>query len=68
MSNLTYSLMAIFLAAVLVWQLASDNALGTWWRPRTTRRGSPGVYWVSVVIQGAILVAFLMTGKMWHVR
>jgi hypothetical protein len=68
MSNLTYSLMAIFLAAVLVSQLASGNALGTWWRPRITCRHSPGFYWVSVVIQGVILVAFLMTGKMWHVR
>jgi len=68
MSNLSYSLVALFLAAVLVWQLVSGTALGSWWFSRATRRGNPGAYWVVLAIQGAILIAFLMTGKTWNVR
>ena len=37
MSNLSYYLMALFLAAVLAWQLASGTAPGSWWSPRLTR-------------------------------
>jgi hypothetical protein len=68
MSNFSYSLVALFLAAVLVWQLVSGTALGSWWFPRATRRENPRAYWVVVAIQGAILLAFLMTGKTWNVR
>ena len=68
MSNLSYRLMALFLAAVLPWQLSSGRALGTWWFPRITRRDNPRAYWFAVAVQGAILVAFLMTGKTWHMR
>jgi hypothetical protein len=42
--------------------------LGTWWFPRITRGDNPGVYWFVVAIQGAMLIAFLMTGKSWNVR
>ena len=68
MSNFSYSLVALFLAAVLVWQLVSGTALGSRWFPRATRRENPRAYWVVVAIQGAILLAFLMTGKTWNVR
>jgi hypothetical protein len=68
MSNLSYSLVALFLAAILVWQLVSGTALGSWWFPRVTRRDNPGAYWVVVTIQSAILIAFFITGKTWHVR
>jgi hypothetical protein len=68
MSNFSYLLVALFLAAVLVWQLVSGTALGSWWSPRATRRDNPRAYWVVVAIQGAILLAFLMTGKTWNVR
>jgi hypothetical protein len=68
MSNSSYFLTALFLAGVLAWQLVSGNALGVWWNPRITRRDNPGAYWLVVVMQGAIFLAFLMTGKTWHVR
>jgi hypothetical protein len=60
--------MALFLAAVLAWQLGSGRALSTWWRPHITRRDNPRAYWFAVAVQGGILVAFLMTGKTWHMR
>jgi hypothetical protein len=68
MSNVTYSLMALFLAGVLVWQLVSGSGLGAWWYPRITRQDNPRSYWIVVVIQGAIFILFLVTGKTWHVR
>jgi len=43
MSNFSYSLMALFLAAALVWQLVSGTALGSWRSPRATRRDNPGL-------------------------
>jgi hypothetical protein len=67
-SNLSYGLMALFLPAVLAWQLVFGRALGIWWFPNVTREDSPRAYWFVVAVQGAILVAFLVTGKMWHLR
>jgi hypothetical protein len=67
-SDLGYGFTAIFLAAVLAWQLIVGRALGTWWFPNITRQNNPGAYWLVVAVQGAILVAFLMTGKTWHMR
>lgn len=68
MSNLSYYLMVLFLATVMVWQLVSGKALGTWWFPRITRRDNPAAYWFVVADQGAILIAFIMTGKTWNFR
>ena len=62
MSSFSYSLVALLLAAVLVWQLVSGTALGSWWFPRATRRDNPGAYWVAVAIQGAILFVTLWLG------
>jgi hypothetical protein len=67
-SNSSYALMALFLSAVLAWQLTSGRALGTWWYPDITRQDSPRAYWFVVAVQGVILVVFLLTGKAWHVR
>jgi len=68
MSNTTYYLFALFLAGVLVWQLISGTALGTWWRPRITRQDNPGTYWFVLAAQSVILIAFLITGRAWHLR
>jgi hypothetical protein len=68
MSGITYYLFALFMAGVLVWQFISGRALGTWWYPKITRQDNPGAYWFVVAAQGAILLAFLLTGKTWHVR
>jgi len=60
--------MALFLAAGLMWQLVSAQALGSWWSPRLTRQDNPAGYWFVLAVQGAILVAFLATGRTWHLR
>lgn len=68
MTNATYYGMAWFLAAVLVWQFISGQALGAWWRPRLGRRENPRGYWLVLAVQVAIFIAFVTTGKTWHVR
>jgi hypothetical protein len=68
MSGITYYLVALLLVGVLVWQFISGRALGTWWYPKITRQDNPKTYWFVVAAQGAILLAFLLTGKTWHVR
>ncbi len=61
-SNLSYYLIALFLAAVPVWQLVSGTAPGPWWSSRLpTRRDDSGAYWFVLAAQGAILVAFFAT-------
>jgi hypothetical protein len=68
MTGLSNYLFALFLAAVLAWQLASGTALGAWWYPRIRRRDRPVAFWLMVAAQGAILTAFLVSGKSWHHR
>lgn len=68
MSHLGYGLMALFLAAVLAWQLISGKALGTWWSGQIMRQDRPLAYWIAVALQGVILIAFLVTGRSWHLR
>ncbi len=69
MSGITYYLVALFMAGVLVWQFISGRAPGAWWNAKIiTRQDNPGAYWFAVAAQGAILLAFLLTGKTWHVR
>jgi len=67
-SRLSYGLMALFLAAVLAWQLISGKALDTWWSGQTLRQDRPLAYWIAVALQGVILIAFLVTGRSWHLR
>jgi hypothetical protein len=68
MSNLTYYLLTLLMVAVLVWQVLTGKALGTWWSGPISRQDNPGAYWFAVAAQGALLIAFLMTGKSWPVR
>jgi hypothetical protein len=67
-SRPSYGLMALLLAAVLAWQLVSGKPLSAWWSGLITRQDRPRAYWFSVAAQGAILIAFLLTGKTWQVR
>ena len=60
-SNLSYYLIALFLAAVPVWQLVSGTAPGSWWSSRLTRRDDSGAYWFVLAAQETILVAFSAT-------
>lgn len=68
MSTATYYLLAFFLAGVWLWQFVCGQALGTWWHPPITRWDKPKAYWFVMAVQCAILIAFLLTGKSWHVR
>lgn len=68
MSGPAFDLVALFLAGVLAWQLASGVAMGAWWYPRIVRRDRPLAYWLVVALQAAILVAFILTGKSWRLR
>ena len=68
MSSSVFVLIALFLAGVLAWQLASGVAMGAWWYPRVVRRDHPVAYWLVVAAQAAILMAFVLTGKSWHLR
>jgi hypothetical protein len=68
MTGINYYLFLLFWAGVVIWQLISGKALGTWWRPRSTRQESPGIYWFVLIVQGAIFIAFLRTGTTWHTR
>jgi hypothetical protein len=68
MSTTEYYLLALFLAGVMLWQLISGKALGAWWHPVITRQGNPRTYWLVLAAQCAILIAFLLTGKAWHIR
>ena len=68
MSTAARDLLALLLAAVLIWQLVSGRALGTWWLPTLTREASPRAYWFSLALQGAILVALVLTGGTWTIR
>lgn len=47
MSNLSYYLVVLLLAAVLGWQLISGKALGTWWFSRITREDNPKLFWLA---------------------
>jgi len=59
---------ALFLAAVLAWQLISGTAM-SFRRFRRVRRGdNPLVYWLSLTAQFVIFLLFLFTGGKWHVR
>ena len=68
MSWTTYYLLALFLCGVLLWQILSGTAIGAWWYPRITRHDNPKTYWVMLAVQCAILLAYLFTGRSWHVR
>jgi hypothetical protein len=68
MSGIDFYLFVLFLAGVLLWQILTGRALGTWRRPSLTRQANPGAYWFVLAIQGAILIVFLLTGKSWHLR
>ena len=60
-TNLSYYLIALFLAAVPVWQLVSRTGPGPVVVTPPTRRDDPGAYWFVLAAQGAILVAFFAT-------
>jgi hypothetical protein len=60
--------MTLFLAAVLLWQLISGQALGSWGLARLARPENPRGYWLVLTVQVAIFIAFVATGRTWHVR
>jgi hypothetical protein len=67
-TGIKFVLFALFMAAVLIWQLISGTAMSFRRFRRVTREGSPLVYWLSVAAQFVILLLFLFTGGKWYVR
>ena len=68
MSPITYYLVALLMGGVLCWQIVSGTAIGAWWHPIITREDQPKTYWFLLAVQLVIVLAFLFTGKSWHVR
>jgi len=68
MSGITVFLFASLWIGILVWELISGRALGTWWRPIITRQDNPATYYFALAAHFAILIALMLTGNSWHVR
>lgn len=68
MSNGTFHLITMLLVALPVCVLVTGKAGGPWWMPNITREHTPGMYWLTVVLQVAVLIAFVTTGRMWDPR
>jgi hypothetical protein len=68
MSKTKFWVSAALIAGVMLWQILAGSAFGTWRRPAIIRENNPLRYWRLIAIQGAILVAWLMTGKSWQAR
>ena len=68
MSSTSYYLVALLMCGVLLWQIVSGSAMGAWWDPRISRQDRPKTYWFVLAVQCAVLMAFLFTGRSWHVR
>ena len=56
-------LLTVVLTGLVLWQLVTGNALGRNWRPSVNRQDNPGMYWLVVLSQSAILIYVLVTGK-----
>ncbi len=67
-TGLKYYTFALFLAAVLSWQLISGTAMSFRRLRRVRREDNPLVYWLSLAAQFVIFLLFLFTGGKWHVR
>ena len=69
MSDATYCVVALLLAAIPAAALVSGKAPGVWWwRTSVSRLHQPAAYWLIVAVQCGILVLFLFTGRSWHLR
>ena len=63
MTSLPALLLTVVLTGLVLWQLVTGNALGRDWRPCANRKDKPGIYWLIVLSQSAILIFVLVTGK-----
>jgi tetratricopeptide (TPR) repeat protein len=61
MEYLPELLIAVVLAGLVLWQLATGCALDRNWRPSIFRDDSPGRYWFTVLSEGALLLFVLVT-------
>jgi hypothetical protein len=53
----------LLFVGMMLWQLASGRAFGPWWRPTVERDNAPRSYWLRLVTQAAVLLAFLLMAK-----
>ncbi len=69
MTDATYYLVALLLAAIPAWALISGKALGVWWwQTMINRQDKPAAYWFVIAVQFCIFILFLVTGRLWHLR
>jgi hypothetical protein len=67
-TGIKYYLFALFLVAVIAWQLISGTAMGFRRFDKAAQEDSARLYWLSLACQFLILLLFLFTGGKWHVR
>ena len=67
MNSVPEFLFALVGVGVVLWQLITGKAYGGSWGGSVTRQENPGMYWFLVLVQSAILIIVLVTGKTsWH--
>ena len=68
MIGIKFYLFALFMAAVIAWQVISGTAMSFRRFRRVRWEDNPLVYWLSLAAQFVILLLFLFTGGRWRVR
>jgi hypothetical protein len=63
MNSFPELLFALLLGGLVLGQLITGKALDRRWRPTITREDDPGWYWFMLLVQSAILIAVVVTGK-----
>jgi hypothetical protein len=67
-SHPAYWLVVLVMCAAILWQLRTGEALGAWWYRRIFREEMPGTYWLILAAEAMMLIAFMVTGRSWHIR
>lgn len=69
MNSVPELVFALALAGLVLGQLITGKALDRSWRPAIAREDNPRMYWFIVLLQSALLIVILLTGKTsWHFR
>lgn len=69
MSDAGYYLIALILLAAIAWQLvAGFTSAPPRYAKKITRQDRPGLCWIILAAQGAVLVLFLLTSRSWTLR
>jgi hypothetical protein len=64
MSDLKFYLLGLSMLACIGWQGWHGVTGFSWlWKPRVTREDEPGLFWVLLALQAAVLSLFLATAR-----